>query len=233
MSSSVFRPSFSLLRSSSQLLQPPYAWLSFMHYAKQKGKKSGKQSETEVKEVTFDARAAEQGMEGAISHFQKELANIRGGRANPGLLEPILVESASGRRVQLKQIGAVSQRNVSLLVVNVFDSNETQSVVRAIRESPLELQAKVESGEIQVPIPKPTTDMLQKMNKLVQQEAEHAKNAVRSSRHKALELIKTQMQAGSKDEKFRIEKEIQKMTDKWIAEIERIKALKEKDIKAN
>lgn len=209
-----------------------------MHYAKQKGtKRASKTNETtddEKREVVFDARETEQGMEAAIGHFQKELANIRSGRANPGLLEPIMVESASGgRKVQLKQMGTVTQRNASLLVVNVFDANETQSVVKAIRDSPLELQAKVESGEIQVPIPKPTTEMLQKMTKLVHQEAEHAKAAVRNSRHKALDSMKTLMEASSKDEKFRLEKEIQKLTDRWIQEIERIRALKEKDIKSN
>ena len=206
---------------------------SFMQYAKASKGKKGKaiEADDDVGEgAPFDFSVTEKNMEGAISHFQKELVNIRSGRANPGLLEPITVESATGRRLQLKQIGTVSQRNASLLVVSVFDSIEVQSVVKAIRESPLKLQAKVESGEIHVPIPKPTTEMLQKMTKLVHQEAEHAKSAVRNSRHKALDSIKTMQ---SKDERFRFEKEVQKITDRWVAEIERIRALKEKDIKAN
>jgi len=178
----------------------------------------------------FSLKPFEDMMGAAISHLQAELASMRTGRASPGLLEPVLVE-AHGEKLQLKNYGAVTTRTPQLLVVTVFNPQDLPVVAQAIRDSPLQLQARVEGKEIHVPVPRLTLDMCAKLSKLVHQEAEAAKHSIRTHRHKALDLARRAFAAT--DERHRAEKEVQKLHDKYVAEVERLKALKDKDIKEN
>jgi len=207
-------------------------------YAKGKGKdvpgkKKGKSAATADAGPApeFDMDEAEKPMDQAVQHYKAELSNIRSGRANPGLLEPVQVE-AHGQRLPLRSFGAVTQRNAHLLVVVPFDPADSAAVLKALQNSPLKLQAKLEGKEVHVPMPRPTMEMLERMVKLVHQEAESAKAAVRNARHRALDGLKRAMK-DHPDDRFRTEKEVQKLCDQYVAEIDRLKALKDKDIREN
>ncbi|KAG1672999.1 hypothetical protein FOA52_005929 [Chlamydomonas sp. UWO 241] len=186
-------------------------------YAKGKGKAGGKKGaadEDAAPPPEFDLDAVEKEMAHARTHLTHELSNIRAGRATPGLLEPVMVE-ANNERLALRNFGQVTQRSNHLLVVALFNQADAAAVVKAIQESPLELQARLEGKEVHVPVPRPSMEMLARMSKLAHQEAESAKAT------------------GHPDERFRAEKEVQRLCDRFVGEIDMLKLKKDKDLQDN
>lgn len=165
-------------------------------------------------------------MNGAIEHLSHELANIRTGRATPGMLDHLKIE-AYGERMPLKAVGSVSVRDPQLLAVTLFDRGLAEAVVAGIAQSPLKLNPRAEGQEVLVPVPAPTSETLAAMAKVCKAEGETAKVSVRHARKLALDLIKG---IPSEDARRRMEKEVQQLTDKFIAEAEQMVAMKQKDI---
>eukprot|EP00882_Tetradesmus_deserticola_P011483 GHRQ01012149.1.p1 GENE.GHRQ01012149.1~~GHRQ01012149.1.p1 ORF type:complete len:239 (+),score=77.64 GHRQ01012149.1:173-889(+) len=142
------------------------------HYAKVKGgRKSGKHKPAEESEDD-DAAAAEAQqpefdpipyrrlMEQAVEHLTLELSGVRTGRANPGLIENILVD-AHGEHMPVKACGTVTVRNPQLLAVTLYDAELAGAVARAIRNSPLSLNpSSSEGGELLVQLPRVTKDTI-------------------------------------------------------------------------
>ncbi|PSC69617.1 ribosome recycling factor [Micractinium conductrix] len=168
-------------------------------------------------------------MERALGHMQGELANIRTGRASPGMLDHLKVD-VYGDRMPLKACGSVSVRDPQLLAVTVFDSDAVPAVVKAIAESPLKLNPRAEGQEVLVPIPRPTAETLAAMIKVCRAEAENAKVSVRHARKAAMDAAK---KLASEDERKRVEKEVQKLTDDYIAQVESVMTKKEAAIKSH
>ena len=165
-------------------------------------------------------------MNAAIHHLQHELANIRTGRATPGMLDHLKIE-AYGERVPLKAVGTVSVRDSQLLAVSLFDPGLVEAVVAGIAQSPLQLNPRAEGQEILVPVPSPTAETLTAMAKMCKGEGETAKVSVRHVRKLALDAVKA---LSSEDARRRAEKDVKQMTDKMVADVEQIVASKEKDI---
>ncbi|GMH43389.1 hypothetical protein BSKO_11311 [Bryopsis sp. KO-2023] len=174
----------------------------------------------------FSTKEMENLMEKALDHFRGELSNVRAGRASPGMLDHISV-IAYGEKTPMKAVGTVIVKDPQLLGVSVFDPDTVDAVVKAIRESPLNLNPSAEGTEILVPIPKPTKEGLQGLAKVVAKEAEKCKVSVRNGRKVGLEQAK---QLVSEDDKKRAEKDVQKLTDKFVGEVDRIKQVKEKEL---
>jgi len=211
---------------------PPPAVFSgtqLRHYAKIPKKAKGNAASTPGgggEAVTIDLQQYEKQMNAAIEHLQHELANVRTGRATPGMLDHLKIE-AYGERVPMKAVGSVSVRDSQLLAVTLFDPGLVDAVVAGIAQSPLKLNPRAEGQEILVPVPSPTAETLTVMSKMCKSEGETAKVSVRHARKVALDAVKA---LGSEDERRKLEKSVQQLTDKFITEADELVAMKTKDM---
>ena len=175
---------------------------------------------------TIDLAPFQKQMNATIDHLQHELANIRTGRATPGMLDHLKIE-AYGEHMPMKAVGTVSVRDAQLLAVTLFDPGLVDAVIAGIAQSPLQLNPRAEGQEVLVPVPPPTTETLHAMVKVCKAEGESAKVSVRHVRKLALDVVKG---LGSEDARRRVEKEVQQLTDRIIGEIEEVVEKKQQDI---
>ena len=181
----------------------------------------------EAGDVEFDIEEYRVMMRKSVEHLQHELANIRMGRATPGMLDHLHVV-AYGEKLPMKAVGTVTVKSSQLLAVTCFDPNLADSVAKCIEESPLRLRAQVEKdGQLLVPIPAPTHETIDAMLKLCKGEAEAAKVSIRNARKLANAATRSLQ---SKDETFAATQRIQKLTDDFIGEVEGILKQKAADI---
>eukprot|EP00775_Hariotina_reticulata_P011841 gene11841-11985_t len=181
-------------------------------------------------EAEFDPEPIQQLMEAAVEHLQHELSGVRTGRANPGLLENLLVD-AQGDRIPIKACGSVTVKNAQLLAVVLYDVTLAKAVEKAIRESPLSFNAQTEGSEVLVKLPRMTKETIEKMVKLVNMEAEGAHQSIRRARQKGMDAVKKIFKNGSADDRKRAEKEIQKLHDEYIGEVERLRKIKDTELR--
>ena len=164
-----------------------------------------------------------------MEHLQHELANLRTGRATAGMLDHIKVD-VYGERLPLKAVGSATVRSAQLLAITLFDADTAGAVAAAVAASPLQLSPRVEGQEVLVPVSAPTAETLQALAKVCRVEGEAAKVSVRHVRKVAMEAAKG---LGSEDERRRVEREVQALTDKFVGEAERLVEAKQKDITAH
>lgn len=170
-------------------------------------------------------------IEGALHHFKTEIAGIRAGRANPALIENILVE-AYGGKMKLNEVGNISAPQPSLLTVQVWDAGILQNVIKGIQEANIGLNPSNEGTLIRLPIPPLTAERREEFIKILHQKAEEAHVAIRQIRQDFRSEWKKAQEAGEygEDEFFRREKILQELIDKKIAEIEQLKKTKEEEL---
>jgi ribosome recycling factor len=176
---------------------------------------------------------ADEAMTKAVEHAIHEFATVRTGKANPTLVENMDVHVMSyGSHMKLKQLAMITTPDARLIRIEPFDPATLQDIDRAIRESRLGLNGSIEGKVIRLPIPSLTTERREQMVKMCKTLGEDARVRVRSARRDALEAIKKGEKDGSitEDDLHRMEKEIQTMTDKKIAEIDQHVVSKEKEI---
>lgn len=192
-------------------------------FAKGKGKvKEKKQADSPAEGeavVEFSLAGVEYDIEHAVEHLQHELANIRSGRATPEMLDFVQVETY-GEKSPLKSVAAVSVRSSQLLALSVYDPSTVDNVVKAIRNSPLQLNPSREGQEVLVPVPPPTQETVKALEKLVHKAGEATKVSIRHARHKGIQEAKKAL--ASKDDQKRAEKDIQKLVDKASSDVEAI-----------
>lgn len=169
----------------------------------------------------------------SIEALKNNLARVRTGRANPALLDAIHVEYY-GSMVPLSQVANVSLLDARTISVQPWEKNMAAKVEKAIRESDLGLNPASMGDLIRVPMPPMSEERRREMTKLARNEGENAKIAVRNLRRDANEGVKKLVKdkEASEDDQKRCEAEIQKITDKHIAEIDTLVAAKEQDIMA-
>ncbi|WP_295529294.1 ribosome recycling factor [uncultured Pseudacidovorax sp.] len=172
-------------------------------------------------------------MKQTLTALQGHLAKIRTGRANPALLESIHVEYY-GSQVPLSQVANVSLLDARTISVQPWEKNMGAKIEKAIRESDLGLNPASMGDLIRVPMPPMSEERRKEMTKLARYEGENAKVATRNLRRDANEAVKKLVKdkAASEDDQKRAEAEIQKMTDRYISEIDKLVAAKEADILA-
>lgn len=158
---------------------------------------------------------------------------MRTGRANPALLDTVQVEYY-GSMVPLSQVANVSLLDARTISVQPWEKGMGAKIEKAIRESELGLNPASMGDLIRVPMPPMSEERRREMTKVVRAEGEHAKVAVRNLRRDANEAVKKLVKdkLASEDEQKRAEAEIQKLTDRHIAEIDQLVAAKEQDIMA-
>ena len=176
---------------------------------------------------------AETKMEQSIAAFKNNLTKIRTGRANPALLDAVMVEYY-GSMVPLSQVANVALLDSRTISVQPWEKGMGAKIEKAIRESDLGLNPATMGDLIRVPMPPMSEERRKEMTKLVKTEGEHSKVAVRNLRRDANEAVKKLVKdkEATEDDQKRTEADIQKMTDKRIAEIDQLIVAKEQDIMA-
>jgi ribosome recycling factor len=170
-------------------------------------------------------------MEKAIQVLKKDLAALRAGRATPALLEKVVVEYY-GSEMPVNQLANISTPDPRTLVIQPWDKSTLAEIERAILKSDLGLTPSNDGNVIRINLPALTQERRAELVKVVKKTGEEAKVAIRNIRRDANDEIKKLEKNGdiSEDESRRGQDEIQKLTDKFIQEADRIVAAKEKEI---
>lgn len=169
----------------------------------------------------------------SIEALKHNLSRVRTGRANPALLDAIHVEYY-GSMVPLSQVANVSLLDARTISVQPWEKSMAAKVEKAIRESDLGLNPASLGDLIRVPMPPMSEERRKEMTKLARNEGENSKIAIRNLRRDANESVKKLVKdkEASEDDQKRSEADIQKITDKHIAEIDTLVSAKEQDIMA-
>ncbi|TFZ08010.1 ribosome recycling factor [Ramlibacter humi] len=178
-------------------------------------------------------KSTEGKMDQSIAAFKNNLAKIRTGRASPGLLDSVQVDYY-GSMVPIGQVANVSVLDARTLSVQPWEKGMGPKIEKAIRDSDLGLNPASMGELIRVPMPPMSEERRKEMTKLVRHEGEAAKIAVRNLRRDANDAVKKLVKdkAASEDDQKRAEGDIQKVTDRHIAEIDKMVEAKEQEIMA-
>jgi len=181
-----------------------------------------------INDITADAKAK---MAKSIDALRLDLGRLRTGRAHPSLLDHIRV-SYYGSEVPLNQVGNVSVQDPRTLGVALYDKNMVAAVEKAIRDSDLGLNPVTAGTLLRVPLPPLTEERRRDLTKVVRHEAEAARVAIRNVRREANHALKdlVKERAVSEDQERRAEEEVQKLTDRFIAEVDKVLQAKEADL---
>jgi ribosome recycling factor len=176
-------------------------------------------------------KSAQERMTKSIETLRADLAKVRTGRAHTGILDHIQVDYY-GSPTALTQIANVTLIDARTIGVQPWEKKMLGAVEKAIRDSDLGLNPSSQGEMIRVPTPPLTEERRKEMVKLVKSEAEDAKIAVRNIRRDANESLKKLVKdkACSEDDERRSSEEIQKLTDKFVIDIDKMVAEKEKEV---
>jgi ribosome recycling factor len=180
---------------------------------------------------TFDLKALEKRMDGALASLKTEFTGLRTGRASVHILDTIQV-SAYGSMMPLNQVASVTAPEARLIAVSVWDKSQVNAVDRAIREAPLGLNPIVDGQTLRIPIPPLSEERRKELAKLAGKFAENARIAVRNVRRDGMELLKRIEKAGAMNEDQHKAKsaDVQKATDKFVAQVDEALKHKEEEI---
>ncbi len=176
-------------------------------------------------------KGAEQRMQKSIESLKSDLSKIRTGRAHTGLLDHVMVDYY-GNPTPLPQVANVSLLDARTIGVTPWDKKMAGAIEKAIREADLGLNPAVQGELIRLPMPPLTEERRRELAKLVKAEGENARIAIRNLRRDANHALKELLKSKgvSEDEERRGQDEVQKMTDRHIAEIDKILVAKETDL---
>ena len=174
---------------------------------------------------------AEEKMKKSVEALKNNLTKIRTGRAHTGLLDQVDVDYY-GSKVPVSQVANVTLLDARTISVKPYESNMTAAVEKAIRDSDLGLNPSAMGDIIRVPMPMLTEERRRDLIKVVRHETEEARVAVRNIRRDANNELKSLLKEKeiSEDDNRRGEESIQKLTDKYIAEMDKVLEAKEKDL---
>jgi ribosome recycling factor len=170
-------------------------------------------------------------MEQAVAHLKDDLAGIRTGRAAPAVINRVTVEYY-GTPVPLNQLAGVSVPEPRLLLIQPFDKSAISSIERAIMQSDLGITPSNDGSVIRLAFPPLTEERRKELVKQVHHRAEEARVAVRNVRRHAKEEMEKLEHGGaiSQDDLIRAEKELQKLTDRFVTEVDEIQGHKEQEL---
>ena len=182
----------------------------------------------DLKSLQAEARKR---MDAALEHSRRELAGVRTGRASVTILDPVHVE-AYGSPMPLNQVASLSIPEPTTIVAQPFDPSLIGTIEKAIRAANLGLNPNNDGKVIRIPLPPLTEERRRDVTKVVRGDAENARVAVRNVRRDVLQDVKEAQKEKliSQDEEKKAQEEIQKLTDKHVAEIDQALAVKEKEI---
>lgn len=178
-------------------------------------------------DLDFIIDSAEEGMQQAIKHLEKQLSNIRAGKANPAMLGSVRVDYY-GAQTPLSQVANVNTPDARTITIQPFEKSTIQAIEKGIMLANLGFNPMNNGDAVIINVPPLTEERRRELAKQAKAEAEEAKIGVRNDRKTANQEIK-KLDA-SEDLKKGAEEEIQTLTDKYIAKIDGIYTVKEKEI---
>ena len=183
--------------------------------------------------MTFDftnlQKDTETKMQQSIASFESEIAKIRTGRANPALLDGVMVE-AYGDKMRLDQLASIAPEDNRTLIINAWDKSLIPHIEKAILASNLGLNPATAGTSIRLGLPVLTQETRKDYVKQVQALTEKARVAIRNIRREAIQSLKKSSDGISEDDVRHHEQKIQKTTDSWIHKAELICSQKEKEL---
>lgn len=170
-------------------------------------------------------------MNKCLDACRSDMVAIRTGRANTALLDRITVE-AYGQPMPLKQIAGVSTPDARTIVITAWDKNVVGDIKKSIEKSDLGLTPNIDGANVRLNVPPLTEDRRRELVKVVKKKAEDSRIAVRNVRHHAHDDVKSQLKRGdiTEDDNKRMTEQLQKLTDRYVKEIDTLIAAKEKEI---
>ena len=179
----------------------------------------------------YDKNDVERRMQGAVDSLKSCRIGLRTGRANVALLDPVAVE-VYGSMMPLNQVATVSAPEPRMLSVQVWDKVNVTAVEKGIAHANLGLNPSTDGQTLRLPLPDLTEERRRELAKLAGKYAESAKIAIRNVRRDANEALKDDEKKKdiSEDDRKRGEEEVQKLTDKYVAQTDEAAAAKEKEI---
>jgi ribosome recycling factor len=176
-------------------------------------------------------KTAEQKMHKSIETLKADLAKVRTGRAHTGILDHVHVDYY-GTQTQISQVANVTLLDARTIGVQPWEKKMVSVIEKAIRESDLGLNPSTQGDLIRVPTPPLTEERRKEIVKMVKGEGEDAKVAIRNVRRDANEALKKLLKdkACSEDEERRAQDDVQKLTDKFVAEVDKLIIEKEKEL---
>lgn len=167
----------------------------------------------------------------ALDHFSSEAAKFRTGRANPSIVEDVLVE-CYGSKMPLQQMASITVPESRLIVIQPWDQGNVAAVVDAIRTSDLGLNPSDDGHVVRLSLPPLTEDRRKELVKALNTRAEEARVSIRAIREDAWKDIQDLEKDGSigEDDKFRGKEDLQKEVDQWNARLEALRKKKEEEI---
>jgi len=183
-----------------------------------------------VKEIMHDTETK---MKKTLEATQRELATIRTGRASTTIVEGMKIDYY-GTPTPLKQLAAVSAPDARLVVIQPWDKNAMAEIEKAILKSEIGITPTNDGKVIRLSIPPLTAERRGELDKVVKKIAEDGRVSLRTARHASIEHVRKSEKDKiiTEDEKFKAQDDIQKLTDKYIKDIDNALAAKEKEIQA-
>ena len=183
--------------------------------------------------IADDKKTAEQKMKKSLESLRNDLSKVRTGRAHAGLLDHIMVDYY-GTPTPVPQVGNVTLIDSRTIGVTPWDKKLGPAIEKAIRDSDLGLNPSTMGEMVRVPMPSLTEERRKDLIKVVHREGESARVAVRNVRRDAIQQLKDMLKKKqvAEDEERRAQDDIQKLTDRFIADIEKVLEAKEADLMA-
>jgi ribosome recycling factor len=178
-------------------------------------------------------KTTEQKMQKSLEALKHDLAKVRTGRAHTGLLDHVQVEYY-GSMVPINQVANITLVDARTIGVQPYEKSMTGKVEKAIRDCDLGLNPAAQGEMIRVPMPMLTEERRKDLTKVVRHEGETAKVAMRNLRRDAIAHLKDALKKHEipEDDERRAQDDVQKLTDRYVAEVDRLLAEKEKDLMA-
>jgi ribosome recycling factor len=171
-------------------------------------------------------------MKKTVEVLQSQFSAIRAGRANPSVLDQVKVEYY-GTPTPINQIAGVSTPDPRTLMITPWDANSLKPIEKALQMSELGINPQNDGRVIRLQFPQPTEERRKELIKQINKQAEESKVAIRNIRRDAVEKFKAQKKTGeiTEDDLTNTEKDLQKLTDNYVKEIDKVSQKKEAEIK--
>lgn len=173
---------------------------------------------------------AQQNMQKILEVLRTDLSTVRTGRATPSLVENIVVSAYGGTaRMRIMELSHVSALDAQTLQISPFDTTIINEIEKGIQEANLGLTPAIDGQVIRITIPALSQERREQLSQLVNQKLEGAKVQIRQARHEAMDEIK-KLSGVSEDDQERLEKDVQKITDESIKEIDELGDKKKEEL---
>jgi ribosome recycling factor len=181
-------------------------------------------------DIEIDIDDLSRRMDGAMTALKHEFASLRTGRASASMVEPIMVD-AYGQLTPINQVGTVNVPEPRMVTINIWDKALVGKAEKAIRESGLGINPQLNGTIIMLPIPELNEERRRELTRVAAQYAEHARVAVRNVRRDGMDQVKKAKAEGmSEDDQKMWSDEVQALTDKMIAQVDKALEAKQAEI---